>query len=91
MYLHLGQETVVQTESIIGIFDIDNTTVSKFTRNFLNSAEKRKQVINITTELPRSFVLVKNDDGFLVYISQLSPATLEKRTRSFKYTPESNF
>ena len=56
---------------------MDNTTVSKFTRNFLNSAEKRKQVVNVSYELPKSFVLVNERDGIKVYISQLSPSTLE--------------
>ena len=29
MYLHLGQDTVITTKSIIGIFDMDRCTVSK--------------------------------------------------------------
>ena len=40
MYLHLGQETVVRERDIIGIFDLDNTTVSRHTRKTLNEAEK---------------------------------------------------
>ena len=45
MYIHLGQETLVKKEDIIGIFDLDNTTVSKRTRNFLTMAEKEGRVI----------------------------------------------
>ena len=40
MYLHLGLETVVKENDVIGIFDLDSTTVSKHTRNFINKAEK---------------------------------------------------
>lgn len=69
---------------------MDNTTVSKFTRNFLNSAEKRKKVVNVSYELPKSFILVNERDGIKVYISQLSPSTLEKRSKSFKYITENN-
>ena len=29
MYLHLGQDVVVRSRDIIGIFDIENTSVSK--------------------------------------------------------------
>ena len=29
MYLHLGQDTVITTETVIGIFDMDESTVSK--------------------------------------------------------------
>ena len=64
---------------------MDTTTVSKFSREFLNLAEKEKRVINVSFELPKSFVLVKEKENILVYISQLSPITLEKRTKSFRY------
>lgn len=80
MYIHLGQETVVKTDEIIGIFDIDTTTVSKHTRNFLSKAEKEKKVINVSYELPKSFVLCKQKNGEnKVYISQISTSTLLKR------------
>ena len=36
MYLHLGQDTVVKKKDIIGIFDMDTTTVSKISRDYLN-------------------------------------------------------
>ena len=29
MFIHIGQDTVVIDKEIIGIFDMDNTTVSK--------------------------------------------------------------
>lgn len=81
MYLHLGQETVVKTEDIIGIFDLDTSTVAKSTRDFLSVSEKEKQVINVTDDLPKTFVLVKgkNQKNCRVYISQLSSSTLQKR------------
>ncbi len=82
MYIHLGQETVVKDEEIIGIFDLDSSTVSKHTRKFLNLAEKRKEVINVSFELPKSFVLCNKDKKNKVYISQISSATLLKRTNS---------
>lgn len=80
MYLHLGQETVVMQDDIIGIFDLDNTTVSKVTRDYLSKAEKRKQVVNVSFELPKTFVLTNNKtDGNKIYISQISSSTLLKR------------
>ena len=36
MYLHLGGDKVVKTKDIIGIFDMDTSTVSKNTRDYLN-------------------------------------------------------
>lgn len=79
MYLHLGEKTVVQTESIVGIFDLDNTTVSKSTRDYLAEAQKKGRVINVSQDLPKSFVVCEDDGIVTVYISQLSPNTLYRR------------
>lgn len=81
MYMHLGEATVVRLDEVIGIFDIDNTTVSKSTRDFLNLFEKRKEVINVSYELPKSFIVCSNKrKEKKVYISQISSTTLNKRS-----------
>lgn len=79
MYLHLGQDIVVKSDEIIGIFDLDNTTVKKTTRDYLKKAQKDGIVINVSDELPKSFVVCSNDDRHVVYINQISPSTLYKR------------
>ena len=78
MYLHLGQETLVNTRDVIGLFDMDTTTLSKHTRDYLAAAEKGGQVVNVSMELPKSFVVTAGADQH-VYISQLSAVTLKKR------------
>ncbi|MBQ4617135.1 MAG: DUF370 domain-containing protein [Clostridia bacterium] len=83
MYLHLGADTVVRTSTVIGIFDTDNTTLSKITRDYLSRAEQEGRVTTITYELPKSFVVCREDDGGeRVYLSQLSAATLKKRVEN---------
>ena len=80
MYLHLGQETVVRLREVVGIFDMENATISKYTRQFLADAEKGGRVCNVPMELPKSFVVCVDRDGTeTVYISQISSATLLKR------------
>lgn len=82
MYLHLGQDTVVSFDEIIGIFDLDTTTVSKISRDYLTKAEKSGKVINVSTDLPKSFVLCKKENGTEnIYLSQISSTTLLKRAR----------
>ena len=76
MFLHLGQNTVVLKKSVIGIFDIDTTTISATTREFLAKAQRDGRIVNVSEELPRSFVVTEDKT---VYISQLSPSVLEKR------------
>ncbi len=84
MYLHLGNDCAVDADTIIGVFDIDNTTVSKRGRRFLPDAEKSGQTVNVSDDLPRSFI-VTDDSGYVtVYISSISPQTLLKRLKSGK-------
>jgi len=81
MYLHLGNETVVKTEDVIGIFDLDNATISRHTRYFLAQREKNREVFNVSYELPKSFIVCKGkkDKKQKIYISQISSSTLLKR------------
>ena len=81
MYLHLGQDKVVSMDEIVGIFDLDTSTVSKATRDYLAKAEKDGCVTNVCTDLPKSFRVCMGRDGKThVYISQISSSTLLKRT-----------
>ncbi len=81
MYLHLGGDTVINTENIVGIFDLENTSISKHTKKFLARAEKEGSVINVSYELPKSFIVAHENGEERVYISQLAPSTLFKRMR----------
>lgn len=79
MYLHLGQEVVVKTSDIIGIFDLEKTSTSKKTKDFLVSATKRDEVITVSYEMPKTFIITKKGDKTNVYISQISSTTIKKR------------
>ena len=83
MYLHLGENTVVRTDSIIGIFDMDTSTISKRTQDYLSNATKNKRVINVSMELPKSFVVCNENNEIKVYVSQISSQTLMKRKSNF--------
>ncbi len=79
MYLHIGGDMSVSLKEIIGIFDIDNTTRSRETRNFLKIAEVKKMIITISNEIPKSFVVVNKNKRVIVYLSPISTSTLLKR------------
>jgi len=85
MYLHLGQNVVVPESDVIGIFDLDNTTGSHITRKFLNDAEKSGSVVNVSDELPRSFIVSGKNKEITIYLSQLSPQTLNKRSETMRF------
>ncbi|MBQ4100932.1 MAG: DUF370 domain-containing protein [Oscillospiraceae bacterium] len=80
MYLHLGADVLIKTSQIIGIFDLENTSVSKITREYLNRISKKSKVIYISNEMPRSFCVCESGGDVTVYVSPISPTTLKKRT-----------
>lgn len=82
MYLHIGDNVSIISKNILGIFDIDKTTTTGETRSFLNQSEKSGDTITISTEMPKSFIVVtgkKNRNRQKVYISPISVSTLKER------------
>ena len=80
MYVNIGNDMAVREKSIIGIFDLDNTSTSKRTRLFLEKAEKEGMVVPCD-DLPKSFVLTSEYGMDRVFLSALSASTLEKRVK----------
>lgn len=80
MYLHLGENTVICSKDIVSIIDLENSTVSAVTRNFLKQAQKSGAVVNVSDELPKSAVICERKGKKEVYISQISTGTLQKRS-----------
>ena len=78
MYLNIGNDMAVRDRSVIGIFDLDNTSTSRRTREFLEKNEKEGQVVPCD-DLPKSFVLTTEYGFDRIYLTSLSAATLEKR------------
>ena len=80
MYLNIGNDMAVRERSVIGIFDLDNTSTSKRTREFLDAAEKNGEVVPCD-DLPKSFVLTQEYGFTRVRLTSLSASTLEKRLK----------
>ena len=76
MYLHIGNGKVLRKKDVIGIFDMDKTTMSKITKNFLSGKDKAGMVESVCSDIPRSFVITS--DG-KVYISQISSQSIGSR------------
>ena len=71
----LMEKIFMNNKNIIGIFDMDLTTISKKTRDFLNSEQKKGRILESLNELPRSFILA--EEG--VYLSPINTVTLKRR------------
>ena len=81
MYLPIGGDMAVRESSIVGIFDLDNTTCSVRTRRFLRQAEQNGETVTAGDELPKSFILTSEFGLNRVFFSQFGPTTLVKRIR----------
>ena len=80
MYLSIGNDRAVREKSIIGIFDLDNTSTSKRTREFLEKSEREGLVVPCD-DLPKSFVLTSEYGFNRVHLTAFASATLEKRLK----------
>jgi hypothetical protein len=82
MYLNIGPDTVISDKNILGIFDLDNTTVSKATREYINTASKNGECITLDLEeLPKSYIVTAEKTGKKIYISSYNTSTIFKRIK----------
>ena len=79
MYINIGGDMALRDRSIIGIFDLDGTSLSKKTMEFLKAAEQEGGLISVTDDIPKTFLVTEEYGMERVYFTQLSGATLEKR------------
>ncbi len=84
MYLHAGNNKMIREKDIIGIFDMDNSTVSHITRKYLADAEKEERLISASEEIPKSFIVYKENKQIKICMSQISTASLVGRTDTVK-------
>ena len=80
MYLSIGNDMAVRDKSIIGIFDMDNTSTSKRTRIFLEQAQRNGEIVPCD-DLPKSYVVTVEYGMLRIYESAYSVLTLQKRLK----------
>ncbi len=99
MILHIGNGKTVGQKDIIGIFDIDNTTVTAAGREYLARAQREGRVSYADYDIPRSFILCVEGDtkhtpprkhaksgkiyADKVILSHISSLSLAARTETF--------
>ena len=81
MYHHLGRDTVVNTKDIISVLDLESTSVSKISKEFLKIVEEEGFVRNVSDEIPRSVVICEEMGQSVVYITNISTKALAGRIK----------
>ncbi len=79
MYIFIGSDCLLKEEDIVGIFDLETTTTSYITRDYLAAAQKKGRVINVSPDIPKTFIVCRKDGELYVYLSQYTSATINKR------------
>ena len=87
-YLHLGGDVSVPAGDIVAICDLDNASISPYTRDYLRRVQKEDRVISVTDDLPRSLVICMQQGEEKVYLSVLSSATLLRRSETDAFAAE---
>ena len=85
MYLNIGGDFSVRAESVIGVFDLDNTSCSKWTRKFLAEAQKAGAVVEATDELPKSFLVVSEYGENRVILTKYNAAVPRSLLKEKQY------
>ena len=80
MFLHIGGDVVIPIKNIIAILDIETTTISKDTKEFLTIAEEEGFIKSISDDLPKTFIITESDKKSKIYLSPISSVTLQKRS-----------
>ena len=79
MFLHVGNNKNIRLSSVVGIFDMDNATLSAITRKYLSAKQRDGLVEAAIEEIPKSFVLYRDGDEYKICFSQLSTSALRGR------------
>ena len=77
MFLFLGGDVTVCSDDVIGVFDIEECSVSRTTAEYLNSCQKKSLIVNVSEDIPKSFIVATDH----TYISNVSHRTIVKRAR----------
>ena len=84
MYLHLGKGTIVNTSDIIAIMDLESSSMSPNTREFLKVIEEEGFVRNVSEEIPKTYVVCEVDGQSVVYVTNISSKALAGRVENYR-------
>lgn len=82
MFIHIGGDFMVDDNNIVAIMDFDTVTASQRTFNLLKIAEKEGRIVNIDYDLPKTMILVNDNQFNYIYLTPISVRQIEKRTNN---------
>lgn len=77
MFIHLGEDIIIQSEDVIAIMDGDLLNHSTIFNEFVQINTKNKRIVEIVKGMVKSIVVTENK----IYFSPLSTITLKRRSQ----------
>ena len=81
-YLQLEKGESIDKKEIIGIFDLEKAGVSSATNGLFRRKEEEHSVVNLSNDLPKSFILCDGEYSDTIYISGISTESIKKRIKN---------
>ena len=84
MYVHIGKDTVINSDDIIAIFDIKALEKKNSLKNICQNLKISDNIIDVSEENKKSLIIIQKENQTRGYISNISSTTLGKRTSKYE-------
>ncbi len=79
MYLHIGKDFIINSRTIIAIFNIDYVKNTKEYKAMYKSLEEAGNIIIVSDKKEMSFILTEENNIKKAYITNIGANTIAKR------------
>ena len=84
MYVHIGKDTIINSQKIIAIFDIKTLEKKNSLENICKNLKINDNIIDVSEENKKTLILINEKENVKGYISNISSITLGKRTSKYE-------
>ena len=79
MYVHIGKDTVIKSENIIAILDVESIEKKKKLENILQNLKISDNIIDVSDKNKKSLIILEKNNKIIGYITNISSSTIAKR------------
>ena len=84
MYVHIGNDTVINSEEIIAILDIKSLEKKDSLENVCKNIKISDNIIDVSEGNKKTLIVMQGKNKNRGYISNISSITLGKRTSKYE-------
>ena len=79
MYVHIGNDNIIKKDEIVAILNLELLLEEKSLEDIIKEVNLEGKIINISDNIKKSLIIVKNNKEQIGYITNISSITLAKR------------